>query len=346
MRRYELFMRTTGLVSDSRFRQHDPGPGHPERPERLLVLEELFASDRFRDLPRIDARAALEDEVERVHTAELLEAVADSAGRPYTSFDGDTTASAGSFEAACLAAGAAIELADAVHDRQVDSGFAALRPPGHHAERDRAMGFCLFNNVAIVARHLQARRGVERVLILDWDVHHGNGTQHSFYSDPAIMYVSLHQYPFYPGTGAADECGVGSGAGRTVNVPMPSGCSDPEYYAALRDVILPVAREFDPQFVLVSAGFDAHEIDPLASMCLSTDAYTGMTHAMTSLADECADGRLLMLLEGGYSLEALRDSVAVVLDALAEPKAFAPSEGELTPWGAATRRAMSSYWKI
>jgi acetoin utilization deacetylase AcuC-like enzyme len=339
-------MRRTALVTDPRFRNHQPGPGHPERPERLAVLEELFASPRYAGLARVAPREATEEEVERVHTAGLLEAVAASARRPHTSFDADTTASAGSFEAAKLAAGAAMELADAVCDGSVDNGFAALRPPGHHAESDRAMGFCLFNNVAILARHLQERHAIERVLILDWDVHHGNGTQHTFYADPSIMYVSLHQYPFYPGTGAVGECGSGPGAGRTVNVPMRAGCSNPEYYAAMREVILPVARRFEPGFVLVSAGFDAHRSDPLASMALDSGAYAQMTHAMTSLADDCADGRLLLLLEGGYSLDALRDSVDAVLQALAEPRPFAPVEGGLTDWAAATQKAMAAYWKM
>ncbi len=339
-------MRTTALVTDARFRNHDPGEGHPESPQRLEVLEALFETAPYRDLMRVAAREADEAEVGLVHTAEHLANVAASDGRPFTQFDGDTTASAGSFEAARLAAGGAVDLADAVCDRDVDFGFAALRPPGHHAEFDRAMGFCLFNNVAIVARHLKETRGLDRVLILDWDVHHGNGTQHSFYGDASVMYASLHQYPFYPGTGAAEEVGSGDAAGTTVNVPMPAGAGDAEYVAAYRDLILPVARCFDPQFVLVSAGFDAHVADPLASMRLSSEAYTRMTHAMVDLADECADGRLMMLLEGGYNLDALADSVGNVLDALGAPQPFRAEEGELTAWGERAASALSSYWKM
>ena len=185
----------------------------------MRVLEELFERPEYADLPRIAAREAGEDEIARVIEHDLLRSVAASAGKPLTHFDADTAASAGSFEAAVLAAGAAMELVDAVCDGAIHNGFAALRPPGHHAERDRAMGFCFFNNVAVVARHLQVRRGRRRILILDWDVHHGNGTQHSFWDDPSVMYVSLHQFPFYPGTGDADEVGAGSGAGYTVNLP-------------------------------------------------------------------------------------------------------------------------------
>ena len=342
---YESAMRTVGLVVDPRFRQHDPGRHHPESPERLRVLEELFAT-AYPDVPRIGARAVLEEEVARVHASDLLRAVAASAGKPVTHFDADTSASAGSFEAAVLAAGAAIELADAVCAGAIDSGFAALRPPGHHAEHDRAMGFCLFNNVAIVARHLQAKRGLERVLILDWDVHHGNGTQHAFWHDPSVMYVSLHQFPFYPGTGSPDEVGGGRGAGYTVNLPMRAGWGPPEYGAAFREVITPVALRFRPDFVLVSAGFDAHRDDPLASMMLDRDAFASMTDAMVALADECCGGKLALLLEGGYSLDALRDSVAAVIDHLRSPATFEDERCELTSWGEATRAAMSPYWDI
>jgi acetoin utilization deacetylase AcuC-like enzyme len=336
----------TGLVTDPRFRLHDPGPGHPERPERLLVLEELLATEAFRSLPRIAPRLAEEDEIERVHDRMHVRAIAASEGRACTRYDPDTAASARSFEVARLAAGAAIELADAILDGSVANGFAALRPPGHHAERDRPMGFCLFNNVAIAARHLRVRRGLERVLVLDWDVHHGNGTQHTFYGDPSVMYVSLHQYPFYPGTGGADEIGAGEGTGYTVNVPMPAGCGDAIYRAAFRDLILPIARSFDPEFVLVSAGFDAHRDDPLASMALSAQAFADMTDALVALADECCDGRIMLLLEGGYSLEALRDSVRVVLEHLGTPRTFDADDGDLTSWGRAACEALSGYWKI
>jgi len=338
-------MRTTALVTDPRFQQHEPGPGHPERPERLAVLEQLFATDRYRGLPRIDAREATEAEIERVHTRGVLETVAASAGRPFTQFDPDTAASAGSFEAARLAAGAAIELADAVWSGRADNGFAALRPPGHHAERDRVMGFCMFNNVAVVARHLREARGVERVLILDWDVHHGNGTQHSFYGDADVLYGSLHQYPFYPGTGWVDEIGRGAAAGFTVNLPMQAGWGMGEYTAAMREVFVPIARAFSPQFVLVSAGFDAHRDDPLASMQLDAAAFRRMTNAMVAVADECCDGKIVLLLEGGYSLDALQSSVATVLDTLAEPAAFDDDDGDLTAWGEAVRQTLSTYWK-
>jgi acetoin utilization deacetylase AcuC-like enzyme len=337
-------MRRIGIVTDPLFRAHDPGPHHPECPARLEVLEALLAGEDFRDAVRIPTRPASEDEIARVHTPALLRAVAASADRPYTRYDPDTAASAATFAAARNAAGSAIALADAVMEAGVDCGFAALRPPGHHAEADRAMGFCFFNNVAIVARHLQARHGLQRVLIVDWDVHHGNGTQHSFYADSAVMYASLHQYPFYPGTGAASEVGSGSGAGFTLNVPMPAGAGHHDYMAAFRELLLPVAREFSPQFVLVSAGFDAHRDDPLAAVELDESSFGRMTDALSAVADEHCGGRIVLLLEGGYSLDALGRSVHATLDALRVPRAFDVDVGDLHAWGRAAKEAMTLYW--
>jgi acetoin utilization deacetylase AcuC-like enzyme len=208
------------------------------------------------------------------------------------------------------------------------------------------MGFCLFNNVAIVARHLQAARNRRRILVVDWDVHHGNGTQHSFYDDPDVMYVSLHQFPFYPGTGNFDEIGTGGGAGYTVNLPMRAGWGPDEYAAAFRDVVVPVALRFDPDFVLVSAGFDAHRDDPLAMMSLDAGAFASMTDALVGVADQCCAGNLALLLEGGYSLAALSESVDAVLARLAQPHPFAPGDAPLSAWGEATRRVLAPYWKI
>jgi acetoin utilization deacetylase AcuC-like enzyme len=338
-------MRNTALLADRRFLDHDTGRRHPESSARAAVLCDLFEHDAFSGFARLEPRLATEEELRRVHAHDHVASVAASAGREHTQFDADTPASSGSFQAARLAAGGAIAMADAILAGEIDNGFAALRPPGHHAETDRPMGFCLFNNVAIVAQHLLRARGLGRVLVLDWDVHHGNGTQHSFYGSNEVLYVSTHQYPFYPGTGAPDEIGSGSGAGCTLNVPMPAGAGDTEYLAAFRDLIVPVAREFAPDFVLVSAGFDAHASDPLASMCLSTPAYGALTDAMSDLADECASGRLLLLLEGGYDLVALAESVTTSVAHLREPQRFAPGDGELTPWARLTREAMEPYWR-
>lgn len=338
-------MRRTGLLHDRRFLGHDTGRHHPESAERVAVLCDLFESGAYDGCVRVDPRLATDEELRRVHDHDHVSGVAASAGRPHTQFDPDTPASPGSFEAARLAAGGAIAMADAILGGDIDNGFAALRPPGHHAEADRPMGFCLFNNVAVVARHLTDERRLSRILVLDWDVHHGNGTQHSFYDSSEVLYVSTHQYPFYPGTGAPSELGSGGGKGFTVNVPMPAGAGDSEYLAAFRDLVLPVVRDFSPQFVLVSAGFDAHRDDPLASMSLSTDAFAAMTDAMVAVADESADGRVLLLLEGGYDLGALTSSVAASVERLERPRAFDGGSGEMTPWTHASRDALSHFWK-
>ena len=311
----------------------------------MAVLCELFEGDEYAHFARVEARVATQEELRRVHGHAHVAAVARSAERPHTQFDADTPASAGSFEAARLAAGGAIEIADAIARGDLDNGFAALRPPGHHAEADRPMGFCLFNNVALVARHLIDVRGLERVLIVDWDVHHGNGTQHSFYDSPNVLYASTHQYPFYPGTGRPEEIGSGSGAGYTLNIPMPAGAGDSEFAAAFRDLLMPVASEFAPQFVLVSAGFDAHRSDPLASLALTTKAFAEMTDALAGVADASANGKLLLLLEGGYDLAALTDSVATSVAHLREPEPVAESGGEMTPWTRVSREALAPYWE-
>jgi acetoin utilization deacetylase AcuC-like enzyme len=222
----------------------------------------------------------------------------------------DVSVSRESFEIARLAAGAPMGLADAVVAGEIRNGFALVRPPGHHAEHDMALGFCLFNNVAILARYLQKQHGVDKVLILDWDVHHGNGTQHSFEDDPSVLYVSTHQYPFYPGTGAYYEEGTGRGRGATLNCPMPAGSTDREYEQAFVERILPKIDEFRPEFIVLSAGFDAHREDPLAQMELTTEFYGWMSERMMEAADRHAGGRIVSVLEGGYNLKYLPLCVA------------------------------------
>ena len=303
----------TGLMLDERMLAHDPGRGHPERPDRLRVL-----LDRWRDaagFTRIAARPATEDELARVHDPRHVARVASTAGHARVVFDADTTASAQSYDAARLAAGGLVDLCDAVRAGQVENGFAFVRPPGHHAERARAMGFCLFNNVAVAAAALRAA-GVGRVCIVDWDLHHGNGTQHSFDDDPSVLYVSTHQYGIYPGTGAIDEVGLGAAAGRTLNLPFPAGFGDAEFARAFDEVIIPIARQFAPDFVLVSAGFDCDGRDPLGGLNVTPAGFTMMGAACRRLAEETADGRLVAVLEGGYDLDAISEGVATVLDVM------------------------------
>jgi acetoin utilization deacetylase AcuC-like enzyme len=274
--------------------------------------------DRWRDAPglvRLRARPATADEIARVHDPHHVERVASTAGRPRTVFDPDTAASAQSFAAASLASGAVLELCDAVCAGAVDNGFALVRPPGHHAERERAMGFCFFNNVAVAAAALRAQ-GMQRIAIVDWDLHHGNGTQHLFEDDPHVLYVSTHQYPFYPGTGAATEVGRGAGAGYTLNVPCPAGFGDAELARAFDEAIVPVLRQFAPDFVLVSAGFDCDYRDPLGGLELTPAGVAMMARACRTVADETAGGRIVAVLEGGYDLDAISDGVAAVLDVM------------------------------
>jgi acetoin utilization deacetylase AcuC-like enzyme len=313
----------TGLVTDPGFLAHDTGPSHPESPRRLeAILQRLESSDVFKRLVRLAAPLVDRTWLETVHTprhVDRLESVSPDQG--YVYLDADTPMSPGSYRAALQAVGGTLAAIDAVMDGRAANAFCAIRPPGHHAEPTRAMGFCLFNNVAVAARYVQRRYGLVRVLILDWDVHHGNGTQHAFYDDPTVLYVSLHQYPWYPGTGAADERGDGPGEGFTLNVPMAAGRGDVEYLAAFDARIAPVVRAFAPEFVLISAGFDAHRDDPLAMMNVTEAGYRAMTEAVLAWAAASARGRIVSCLEGGYNLTALADSVEMHVRTLAKPPA-------------------------
>lgn len=308
----------TGFVYDARFLDHDTGPGHPERPERLTAsLAAIRPAPWFADLVELPARAAVTDELARVHDPAYVERAyaACASGAPFLDTT-DVMISSASCDVAALAAGAALTLGDALAEGRIANGFALLRPPGHHAERATALGFCLFNNVAVLARDLVARHGFERIAIVDWDVHHGNGTQHTFEADPGVLYVSTHQYPYYPGTGAATETGTGAGAGTTLNCPMAAGAGDADYERAFREQILPKLDAFAPDCVLVSAGFDAHADDPLADIELSTPFFGWMSDRLLEVADRHAGGRLVSVLEGGYHLTRLGECVAVHLERL------------------------------
>ncbi|MFP6629376.1 MAG: histone deacetylase [Myxococcota bacterium] len=300
------------VVADPRYQDHQGPDGHPERPERLLAVEEALSE--FEDaIERRSPRAAEAHEIQRVHGREHWARVEQSADLPPSRLDPDTYTCRESFEVARLAAGGTLDLACSIAAGEATCGIAAVRPPGHHAEADRAMGFCLFNNVAIAARALQAEHGLDKLLILDWDVHHGNGTQHSFEDDPSVLYASTHQFPYYPGTGDFGEAGTGRGLGTTLNIPMPAGCGDAEYVGALARLLVPVALQYQPQMILVSCGFDAHRDDPLASMDVTEAGYRAMTQIVRSLADETCDGRILFVLEGGYASSGLLEGSRAVL---------------------------------
>lgn len=302
----------TAVTYDERFLRHRAPYAHPEHPGRLeAIWARLGAEGLTRRGNRVAAREASREELLAVHADALIEEVEATARRDFTQLDPDTYASRDSAEAARLAAGSLIDLALAVWRGKHPNALALLRPPGHHAERERAMGFCLFNNVAIAARAAQSR-GAKRLLIVDWDVHHGNGTQNAFWDDPDVLYFSIHQFPFYPGTGAVGDTGGATARGRTVNVPWPSGMGDAEYLAAFDRVLLPIARDFAPELVLVSAGFDAARGDLLGEMLVTPAGYAGMTARLQRLAG----GRIVLALEGGYNLEAIAASAAECLRVL------------------------------
>ncbi|MCZ6464672.1 MAG: histone deacetylase [Proteobacteria bacterium] len=312
------------VVDDPRYREHRAPARHPERPERLLAVGEALAEFAPQICP-VEARGATDEEILRVHGRDHLRRIAEVVGQAPAHLDPDTFVSAESLDVARLAAGAVIDLARLVARGEARTGFAAVRPPGHHAEADRARGFCLFNHVAIAARALQAEDGVGKILILDWDVHHGNGTQHFFEADPSVLYVSTHQFPYYPGTGDFGEAGRDRGEGTTVNVPLPAGCGDVEYVGSFQRIVVPAVRAFEPEMILVSCGFDAHRDDPMASMEVSGEGFTAMTRIVGSLADELCGGRLAFVLEGGYSASGLREGTRAVLQTLLEDAPLPPA---------------------
>jgi acetoin utilization deacetylase AcuC-like enzyme len=299
------------LYSSPRFASHVTPPGHPERLERAEVFTEVARAFAARGGAVIEPRAATREELARVHAAGYLDALAATSGRAVM-LDPDTFTSPASHDVASRAAGAAIEAA--LHSwRTGEAALALVRPPGHHAEPDRAMGFCLYNNVAVAAASLRAA-GAARVAIVDFDVHHGNGTQAAFYSDPTVYYASSHQFPYYPGTGAAGDVGEGPGRGFTLNVPMAAGARDADFLRVYDQTILPAIEAFRPDVLLVSAGYDAHELDPLAGMRVSTDGFAQLVRRLKEVAAAACGGRIALVTEGGYDLAALRACLEATIE--------------------------------
>jgi acetoin utilization deacetylase AcuC-like enzyme len=344
-------MSLTIYISD-RFADHLNPPGHPERLQRAEVMQVVAAEFRQSGGEVREPRAATQDELARIHDREYITRISETAGKA-TALDPDTFTSPDSYDVARLAAGATIGCVEHVLEGNGRRAFAMVRPPGHHAERNRAMGFCLFNNVAVAAAYARAR-GLSRVAVVDYDVHHGNGTQWSFYEDPSVLFISSHQYPYYPGTGAATDIGRGKGLGFTVNLPMDAGGTDADFEVAYKTVAFPVLRQFRPELILISAGFDALNDDPLAGMRLSVNEFARLTAGIAAIADEYCHGRVAAVTEGGYDLGGLASCLRAVTKVLSGETSLADLGAPLSSADARRGRAtvdavvpgLRRYWQL
>ncbi len=307
----------TGIVRDVRYLDHKPGDFHVESPMRLEVIYDMLDEEPGAYI-EIPARPARDEEIARIHTARHIKLIRDTEGKERVALDEDTETSPGSARAAFLAAGGFIEALGTVMRGDVGNAFALVRPPGHHAEADRAMGFCLFNSAAVGACSLIEDHGLKRILIVDWDLHHGNGTQKSFYATDKVFYFSTHQFPLYPGSGHWREIGQGPGEGYTLNVPLGAGKGDADYLHIYRTILKPAALIYKPEFIIVSAGFDIYGGDPLGGMEVTADGFGALTAELMDIARECCGGRLALVLEGGYNGKGLKEGVRAVLRQLSE----------------------------
>ena len=293
----------TVIIYDDIYLKHDTGPDHPENSARIInTIEHLRSANCWQKLDIKKPRAATEAEVSAIHSTSQIVQITEIASSGGGYLDPDTYVSSDSYEAALNAAGAPLTAIDLIMDKKVDNAFCLVRPPGHHATPERGMGFCLFNNVAIAAKYIQSRYSLDRIVIIDWDVHHGNGTQDAFYDDPSVMYFSMHRYPFYPGTGAEEETGKDSGSGFTINIPLSYNTEPQEYLKFFEDILEKRIKPFNPQFILISSGFDAYRLDPISGLSLEASDYNKLTKLTQNIAKDCCDGRIVSCLEGGYHL--------------------------------------------
>jgi acetoin utilization deacetylase AcuC-like enzyme len=310
----ELPMLRTGIVKDNRYLDHQANTYHPESHQRLETIYKMLQESEMRGkFVEIQPRTATQEELEFIHGPRYIHLVASTASRDYAMLDPDTYACPKSYETARLAAGGVLAAVDQVLKGEVNTAFALIRPPGHHAEANRAMGFCLFNNVAVGAAYAIKEHKIQKALIIDWDLHHGNGTQHSFYERADVLYFSTHQFPYYPGTGYVNEVGSGKGEGFTVNVPLAPGPGDAEYMRIFEEILEPIAVEYKPDLVFVSAGFDIYHEDPLGGMQVTPAGFANLAKIILEFAEETCRGKVVFVLEGGYHLDGLRDSVREVL---------------------------------
>ena len=309
-------MSKTGIVTDKIFLEHDTGLGHPESKARLESILLFMQSKNYtKDLINIEAKNASEEDICKVHSIahyNKIKSLSEKKGY----LDGDTPYSPKTTDAALKGAGAGFELVDRIINRELENGMVLVRPPGHHAERDHAMGFCIFNNIAITAKYIQ-KKGFKKIAIIDWDVHHGNGTENTFYDDDSVLFISTHQYPFYPGSGSESDTGTGKGRGYNINIPMQRGSGISEFIKEFDNKIIPSLENFIPDFILISAGFDAHINDPLANLELTTKSYEIFTEKLMSIAKQYCENRIISFLEGGYDLKALSESVEAHISVLA-----------------------------
>ena len=345
-------MAEVGVLYDPRYSDHYDAGYHPENPKRLeAIVEELNSDSAFERVRLFEGRPATDQELRLNHSAAYIQQVESSASRDHSHLDPDTYTCRQSAEVARLAAGGLLDLTDAVMKGELHAGLALVRPPGHHAEYERAAGFCIYNNIAIAARMALRNHNIKKLLIMDWDLHHGNGTQWSFYDDPSVLYVSTHQYPYYPGTGALNQVGKDAGLGTTVNIPMPIGMDDEDFIMAFEHILLPIALQYAPELVLVSAGFDTYFNDPLGGMKVTPKGYGRLTDRLMRIAAASADSRIILVLEGGYNLEGLSLGVKSSLHRLEKGK---PSrDGTIEKPSGAISRVIDSvldvqrnYWEV
>jgi len=340
----------TGIVFDKRYQNHDMGSFHVESPKRIAAILDMIDTEISFPNLKIKPRAATEEEILWNHTSAHLDTLKQTAGQKRVELDPDTSTSALSYETALLAAGGLFQSLDFILAGEIKNTFAPVRPPGHHAESGQAMGFCLFNNVALAAEYLIRQKGQKRILIIDWDLHHGNGTQNSFYDRKEVLYFSTHQYPHYPGTGHWSETGTAEGLGYTVNIPLSPGKNDADYLTIFQNILAPIAAQFKPDTILVSAGFDIAASDPLGGMGITAEGFGALTAEVMEIAQKLSQARLLIALEGGYDLQALRQGskqTLLQLSGTADKPAIAPSpsprlKAELEP----VYKHLKSFWKL